>query len=64
VEFVKRSHDLREVARMLAARAVHAAQGLLAHDAAPHEVARGGRKAHRLELDEAEPEGEDELPAS
>ncbi len=64
VDFVKRSHDLREGARMLAARAVQTAQGLLAHEAAPHEVARGGRKAHRLELDEAEPGAEDEPPAS
>jgi hypothetical protein len=35
---------------MLAARAVHAAQLLLEHEAAPHAVARGGRKAHHLVL--------------
>jgi hypothetical protein len=57
VDYVKRSRDLREGAEMLAARAVHAAEGLLAHEAAPHEVARGGRKAHRLALDEEGGEG-------
>jgi len=57
VDFVRNSRDLREGAQMLAARAVHAAQALLEHEAAPHEIARGGRKAHRLVLDEAPPEG-------
>jgi nitrite reductase/ring-hydroxylating ferredoxin subunit/multimeric flavodoxin WrbA len=61
VDYVKHSRDLREGAEMLAARAVHTAEGLLAHEAAPHEVARGGRKAHRLELDEPG-EGKGEAP--
>jgi multimeric flavodoxin WrbA len=57
VDYVKHSRELREGAEMLAARAVHTAQGLLADEAAPHGVARGGRKAHRLELDEEEDAG-------
>jgi multimeric flavodoxin WrbA len=56
IDYVMKSSELREGARMLAARAVHAAEGLLAHQAAPHEVARGGRKAHQLVLDELGPE--------
>jgi hypothetical protein len=52
IEFVQKSTELRDGARMLAARAVHTAEGLLAHDVAPQEVARGGRKAHQLKLDE------------
>jgi len=53
VESVKNSEELREGARMLAARAVHAAALLLEHETAAHEVARGGRKAHRLAPREA-----------
>jgi hypothetical protein len=49
---VQKSTELRDGARMLVARAVRTAEGLLAHDAAPQEVARGGRKAHQLRLDE------------
>jgi nitrite reductase/ring-hydroxylating ferredoxin subunit/multimeric flavodoxin WrbA len=65
VDYVKGSRELREGAQMLAARAVHAAQLLLDHEAAPHAVARGGRKAHHLVVearggDEAE-EAEDPL---
>lgn len=56
VDYVKHSRELREGAQMLAARAVHAAQALLEHAAAPREVARGGRKAHHLTLD---PDGGD-----
>jgi multimeric flavodoxin WrbA len=52
VEYVQKSTELRDGARMLVARAVRTAEGLLAHDAAPQEVARGGRKAHQLRLDE------------
>jgi len=48
VEEVKGSEELRQGARMLVARAVHSAQLLLEHETAPHAVARGGRKAHRL----------------
>jgi len=51
IEEVRRSAELRDGARMLAARAVHAAQRLLADEAAPTEIARGGRKAHPLALD-------------
>jgi multimeric flavodoxin WrbA len=51
VDYVQKSAELRDGARALVARAVHTAQGLLAHEAAPHEVARGGRKAHPLALD-------------
>ncbi len=58
VEFVRGSRELREGAQALVARAVHAAQGLLAHEAAPHEVARGGRKAHHLTLGGAGPADE------
>jgi len=52
VDYVQHSRELREGAEMLAARAVHAAQALLEHEAAPREIARGGRKAHHLVLDE------------
>jgi nitrite reductase/ring-hydroxylating ferredoxin subunit/multimeric flavodoxin WrbA len=52
VDYVKGSRELREGAQMLAARAAHAAQLLLEHEEAPHSVARGGRKAHRLLLEE------------
>lgn len=49
VEHVKGSEELREGVRMLAARAVHAAQVLIEHEEeAPHSIARGGRKAHHL----------------
>jgi nitrite reductase/ring-hydroxylating ferredoxin subunit/multimeric flavodoxin WrbA len=51
VDYVKGSRELREGAQMLAARAVHAAQLLLEHEAAPHAVARGGRKAHHLAME-------------
>jgi hypothetical protein len=60
VDYVKGSEELRLGACMLAARAVHAAQLLLEHEAAPHAVPRGGRKAHHLVLhahDLAAPEG-------
>jgi multimeric flavodoxin WrbA/nitrite reductase/ring-hydroxylating ferredoxin subunit len=55
IEYVQKSTELRDGARMLVARAVRTAEGLLAHDAAPREVARGGRKAHQLKLDEGTP---------
>jgi nitrite reductase/ring-hydroxylating ferredoxin subunit/multimeric flavodoxin WrbA len=50
VDYVKGSEELRQGARMLASRAVHAAQVLLEHEAAPESVPRGGRKAHHLVL--------------
>jgi multimeric flavodoxin WrbA len=52
IDYVMKSAELRQGAQMLAARAVHAAQVLLEHEEAPHAVARGGRKAHRLALEE------------
>jgi multimeric flavodoxin WrbA/nitrite reductase/ring-hydroxylating ferredoxin subunit len=52
VDYVMKSRELREGAQMLAARAVHMAGALLAHELAPEHVARGGRKAHPLELEE------------
>jgi len=52
VDYVQKSTELRDGARMLVARAVLTAGGLLAHGAAPQEVARGGRKAHHLRLEE------------
>lgn len=57
IDYVMKSSELREGTRALAARAVHAASGLLAHEAALHEIARGGRKAHPLALDEPGPDG-------
>jgi hypothetical protein len=52
VEVVKHSEELREGARALVTRAVDTAHLLLHHEGAPHTTARGGRKAHRLALDE------------
>jgi hypothetical protein len=52
VEVVKHSEELREGARALVTRAVDTAHLLLDHEGAPHTTARGGRKAHRLALDE------------
>jgi hypothetical protein len=51
VEIVKQSEELREGARALMARAVDAAHLLLDHENTPH-TERGGRKAHRLVLEE------------
>ena len=59
-EVVKHSAELREGARALVARAVDHAQLLLDHEHAPHTLERGGRKAHRLVLDEL---GTDSGPA-
>ncbi len=52
VEAVKHSEELREGARSLVTRAVDLAHLLLDHERAPHVTARGGRKAHRLALEE------------
>jgi multimeric flavodoxin WrbA len=47
---VSESAELREGVRSLTARAIHAAQVLVDHaEEAPRAIARGGRKAHRLE---------------
>ncbi len=61
IEVVKHSKELREGARALAARAVDMAHLLLDHEHAPHTTERGGRKAHRLVLEEL---GTDEQPAA
>lgn len=45
---VRESTELHEAARALAVRAVDHAHLLLDHADAPHVMARGGRKAHRL----------------
>jgi nitrite reductase/ring-hydroxylating ferredoxin subunit/multimeric flavodoxin WrbA len=60
VEVVKHSKELRDGARSLAARAIDHAQLLLDHEEAPHTTERGGRKAHRLVMEEL---GEDEAGA-
>ena len=52
VEIVKHSAELRDGAQALAARAVDMASLLLDHETAPHTMERGGRKAHRLVLEE------------
>jgi hypothetical protein len=46
VDEVRGSEELRDGARMLVSRAVHAARILLDHETALQAVARGGRKAH------------------
>jgi len=60
VEIVKHSKELRDGARALAARTIDTAHLLLDHEHAPHTMERGGRKAHRLVLEELD----DEAPAA
>ena len=48
---VRQSEELRAGARALAERSVATARMLLAHQAAADKTARGGRKAHRLEVE-------------
>ncbi len=55
IEVVKGSRELRDGARNLAARAIDHAQLLLDHEQAPHVFGRGGRKAHRLVMDDIGP---------
>ena len=50
IDYVMKSEDLREGAKMLVARAIDMAELLLEHEKAPHVIARGGRKAHQLSL--------------
>jgi multimeric flavodoxin WrbA len=50
ITYVMQSEELREGARALAARAIDTAELLLDHEAAPHAVSRGGRKAHHLAM--------------
>ena len=52
VDVVKHSNELREGARALAARSVDMAHLLLDHERAPHTTERGGRKAHKLVLED------------
>jgi multimeric flavodoxin WrbA len=60
VEIVKHSKELREGARALVTRAIDMAHLLLDHERAPHTTERGGRKAHRLVLEEVEEKLEEE----
>jgi multimeric flavodoxin WrbA len=55
VEVVRQSRELREGARALAARAVDHAHLLLDHDRSRHTTERGGRKAHRLAVEDLGP---------
>jgi len=55
VDHVLKSKELREGAQMLAARAVETATALVGQAAAPGDIARGGRKAHALPLDDGAP---------
>jgi multimeric flavodoxin WrbA len=57
VKAVRDSAELHQGAAELAQRSVHLARRLLATEPAG-EIARGGRKAHRLALDEPGPEDE------
>jgi hypothetical protein len=59
IDVVKHSQELREGARALTARALDTAHLLLDHEHAQHTTQRGGRKAHRLVLDEL---GDDSAP--
>ena len=52
VEIVKHSKELRDGAKALAARAIDHAHLLLDHEMTPHTMERGGRKAHRLVMEE------------
>jgi hypothetical protein len=51
VSHVQQSDELREAACALAKRAVELSSCLLAHVPPPTEVPRGGRKAHRLDVE-------------
>lgn len=67
VEIVRHSKELRDGAKALMARAVDTAQLLLDHEHAPHSMERGGRKAHRLVLEDLGADGgagEDVRPAA
>jgi multimeric flavodoxin WrbA len=50
---VQKSEELREGTRALVERAVETARGLLQHDSGGDKTPRGGRKAHRLEVERA-----------
>jgi nitrite reductase/ring-hydroxylating ferredoxin subunit/multimeric flavodoxin WrbA len=51
VDIVRKSEELAEGAQMLARRCISLAQHLIARDEAPTTIERGGRKAHRLEME-------------
>jgi multimeric flavodoxin WrbA/nitrite reductase/ring-hydroxylating ferredoxin subunit len=53
VETVRDSQELAEGAAMLSKRCVNLAEYLIARDAAPTRIERGGRKAHMLEVESA-----------
>jgi hypothetical protein len=48
---VQRSEELREGTRALLERAVETAEALLERSTGSEKTARGGRKAHRLEVE-------------
>lgn len=50
IDYVMKSSELREGARELARRAVEMSATLLGHQAAIERIARGGRKAHHLDM--------------
>jgi hypothetical protein len=50
---VRDSQELAEGAAMLSKRCVNLAEYLIARDAAPTRIERGGRKAHMLEVESA-----------
>jgi len=64
VEVVKHSKELRDGARALAARSVDMAHLLLDHEHAPHTTERGGRKAHKLVLEDLGEEPSDSESAA
>lgn len=55
VAAMQQSEALREDTRALVERAVETARRLLKGKAAPNKLARGGRKAQRLEVERAKP---------
>jgi multimeric flavodoxin WrbA len=54
VEIVRESEELADGAAMLAKRCIDLAAKLIAEDQAPTSIERGGRKAHTLEMEQAE----------
>ncbi len=56
VEIVRHSKELSEGAATLAKRCLELAEDLIARDAAPASIQRGGRKAHPLRAERPEPQ--------
>jgi multimeric flavodoxin WrbA len=54
VEIVRESQELADGAAMLTKRCIDLATKLIAEDQAPTSIERGGRKAHTLEMEQAE----------